>query len=98
MCWRVSRGCWCCRATSISGLPARRSFPLQDGEVRVVSVVSAKAEVDGRKVALGVALEQPLAELLAQLEQSAPVALSSAAKVRTLSGGGAASGAKFVKP
>ncbi len=78
-----------------SGAPV---FSMQDGELRVVSVVSAKAEVDGRKVALGVALEQPLAELLAQLEQSAPVALSSAAKVRTLSGGGAASGAKFVKP
>ena len=43
--------------------------------MRVVSVVSAKAEVDGRKVALGVPLEQPLAELLAALEQTAPVAL-----------------------
>ncbi len=54
-----------------------------------MSIVSAKAEVDGRKVALGVALEQPLAELRARLDETAPVSLNSAAKVRTLSGGGA---------
>jgi len=33
-----------------------------------VSVVSAKAEVDGREVALGVALEQPLADLMSAIE------------------------------
>ena len=94
-----SRRCWCCPATSISDPPARRSFRCADGVARVVSVISAKAEVDGRKVALGVPLEQPLAELLAAAgRQTAPVALSSAAKVRTLSGGSAAAGAKFVKP
>ena len=67
-----------------SGAPV---FAMRDGVPQVVSVVSAKAEVEGEKVALGVALEQPLAELMARLDQTAPVALSSAAKVRTLSGG-----------
>ena len=81
-----------------SGAPI---FAMRDGVPQVVSVVSAKAEVEGEKVALGVALEQPLHELLARLDQTAPVALSTAAKVRTLSGGAASSGtgsAKFVKP
>ncbi len=81
-----------------SGAPI---FAMRDGVPQVVSVVSAKAEVDGEKVALGVALEQPLEDLMTRLDQTAPVALSTAAKVRTLSGGAASNGsgsAKFVKP
>lgn len=45
-----------------SGAPI---FAMLDGEPRIVSVVSAKAEVRGRPVSLGTALERPLAELLA---------------------------------
>ncbi len=38
------------------------------GEWRIVSVVSAKAELDGRKVSLGVVLDGPLADLRAALD------------------------------
>jgi V8-like Glu-specific endopeptidase len=81
-----------------SGAPV---FAMRDGVPQVVSVVSAKAEVDGRKVALGVALEQPLQEVMARLDQTAPAVLGTAAKVRILSGGAASTGtgnAKFVRP
>lgn len=47
-----------------SGAPI---FTFKDGVARVVSVVSAKAQLDGRSVSLGVALEEPLAELRAQM-------------------------------
>lgn len=81
-----------------SGAPV---FSMRGEVPKVVSVVSAKAEVEGQKVALGVALEEPLADLMAALEQTAPVALKAGAGVRTLSGGAAASGrggAKFIQP
>lgn len=55
---------------------------------RIVSVISAKAESDGRKIALGVGIESALPLLKTALGIGAP------GKVRLLSGGGA----KFVKP
>lgn len=76
-----------------SGAPI---FSFRDGVARVVSVVSAKAEVEGQKVALGVALEQPLADLMAALDQSDPAFLNVGSQIRTLSG--SSGGAKFVKP
>lgn len=77
-----------------SGAPI---FSIKDGVARIVSVVSAKADVEGKKVALGTALQEPLAVVMAELaKESGPVALSGA-KVNTLSGGNAM-GAKFVKP
>lgn len=42
-------------------------FVIDDGQPKIVSVVSAKAVVDNRKVALGASLGTPLEELLAQL-------------------------------
>lgn len=76
-----------------SGAPvlARR-----DGEWRIVSVVSAKAELDGQKVALGVVLSGPMAALEAALD--APAIGRGGVRIR--SGGGAlgGSGAKFVSP
>lgn len=80
-----------------SGAPI---FSVRDGVARVVSVVSAKAEVEGRNVALGTALAGPLEDLRRELAAADPV-LHRPGKVRTLSGGAAASGtggAKFVKP
>lgn len=53
-----------------SGAPI---FKIEDGEARIVSVVSAKAEVRGRPVSLGTALERPLAELLALRDGAEPV-------------------------
>ncbi len=41
-----------------------------EGVARVVSVISAKAEMEGRKVALAVPLEVPLAILRAELAQA----------------------------
>lgn len=76
-----------------SGAPI---FSFRDGIARIVSVVSAKAEVEGQKVALGVALEQPLADLMAALDQSDPAFLHVGSSVRTLSG--TSGGAKFIKP
>ena len=76
-----------------SGAPV---FSMRDGVARIVSVVSAKAEVDGQKVALGVALEQPLADLMAALDAPDPSFLHVGSTIRTLSGG--THGAKFVKP
>ena len=77
-----------------SGAPI---FTVRDGVARVVSVVSAKAELDGRKIALGTSLERPLADLRAALgADSLPKH-----GVRLLSGGGAgtsSNGAKFMRP
>ncbi|MFM2389486.1 MAG: hypothetical protein RLZZ437_1041 [Pseudomonadota bacterium] len=75
-----------------SGAPV---FSFKDGVARVVSVVSAKAQLEGQAVSLGVALDEPLAELRAQmLEQGAGTA--GRAGVRVLSGGNAL-GAKFMQ-
>lgn len=77
-----------------SGAPV---FSIRDGVARVVSVISAKAEIEGRKVALAVTLAAPLQELRATLAASHPDARQGVAGVRVLSGG-QDGGAKFVKP
>ena len=75
-----------------SGAPI---FTFKDGVPRVVSVVSAKAQLEGQSVSLGVALEEPLAELRAQMAADS-AGLSGRGGVRVLSGGGAL-GAKFLQ-
>jgi V8-like Glu-specific endopeptidase len=80
-----------------SGAPV---FAARDGETRVVSVISAKAEFAGKKVALAVPLERPLAELMAAMAADAGAGHATPG-VRVISGGDAASGgggAKFVTP
>lgn len=80
-----------------SGAPV---FSLLDGRVQVVSVISAKAEVEGRKVAVSVPLAVPLAILMQELEATRPGA-ASGTTVTILSGGqadGQSGGAKFVRP
>lgn len=77
-----------------SGAPV---FSIRDGVAQVVSVISAKAEVDGKKVALAVPLAEPLAALLAALESSKTDSGMKSGGVRVLSGGNG-NGAKFVKP
>ena len=76
-----------------SGAPV---FSTIDGVARVVSVISAKAEVDGRKVSLAVPLAVPLAALREALQASRP-AKAGTGNVSIISGG-QGSGAKFVKP
>jgi len=81
-----------------SGAPI---LSIRDGVARVVSVVSAKAEVDGKPVALGTLLDEPLRVLRDELGSDGSLALRSVPGVRMLSGGLAGNstgGAKFVKP
>lgn len=77
-----------------SGAPV---FTFQDGVARVVSVVTAKAETGGRKVALAAPVAEPLEVLRAALESSKSGVAAGARSVRLLSGG-TGDGAKFVKP
>ena len=76
-----------------SGAPV---FSMRDGEVRIVSVVSAKAEMNKKLVALGTAMTVPLGELMAAIQNGTAVSTKSLPKVRML--GSTAGGAKFVKP
>lgn len=79
-----------------SGAPI---FEMIDGEPKIVSVVSAKAEMGGKKVALGSEMERPFAELSAAYAASA----DSFQRVTPVAGAhvvgsSAKSSAKFVKP
>ena len=77
-----------------SGAPI---FTMKDGVPQIVSVVSAKAEADGKKVSLGTALEAPLAVVMAEMAKENRAVSVAGSKIGTLSGG-KASGAKFIKP
>lgn len=77
-----------------SGAPV---FTIDNGVARVVSVISAKAEVDGRKVAIAVPLAGPLGVLRAALENSRGDRIGKTPSVSMISGGTGA-GAKFVRP
>lgn len=77
-----------------SGAPI---FSIKDGVARIVSVVSAKAEVEGRPVALGTALAGPLTELRAVLT-GAVLPVSGQVYRRGAGEGAVSGGAKFVRP
>jgi protease YdgD len=77
-----------------SGAPV---FSITDGVARVVSVISAKAEIDGRKVSLAVPLAAPLGVLRAALADTRRPGRVGTGTVSVLSGG-QDSGAKFIKP
>ena len=77
-----------------SGAPI---FVLRDGVAKVVSVVSAKATVEGQDVALGTSLAEPLVALRAELSAEQGQSRNGTSGVRMLSGG-TGGGAKFVKP
>jgi hypothetical protein len=76
-----------------SGAPV---FRMKDGVAQVVSVISAKAEVEGKRVSLGSALQIPLALLMDTMKTSAG-GRGDVAHVQILSGG-LGGGAKFIKP
>lgn len=80
-----------------SGAPI---FTFQDGEAHIVSVVSAKATVEGERVSLGTALGAPLATLQAELVAGNGVFLDTSADgARHKVGENTReTGAKFVKP
>ncbi|MCL4067316.1 trypsin-like serine protease [Pseudomonas sp. GX19020] len=67
-----------------SGAPV---FALRDGRPEVVAVISAKADYNGEKVALAVAVDAPLQRLRDELGLDLPG--RGAAGVRVISGGGA---------
>ncbi|WP_299139540.1 trypsin-like serine protease [uncultured Tateyamaria sp.] len=73
-----------------SGAPI---FVVHDGEPHIVSVVSAKAEVDGEAVSLGTSLGAPLARLQAEM-----VAQKGVITQRVQAGARNDTGAKFLKP
>ncbi|RKT27780.1 V8-like Glu-specific endopeptidase [Roseovarius halotolerans] len=75
-----------------SGAPI---FSFEGGAPRVVSVVSAMAEMDGRKVSLGTQLEGPLAELLPMLDENS---VTPQPRRMFTTGGRRDTGAKFAKP
>ncbi len=73
-----------------SGAPV---FKVQNGRAHIVSVVSAMANVAGKKIALGTSLTQPLNDLLAAFNSAAP------AQAGIIQGGQQSdTGAKFVRP
>jgi protease YdgD len=74
-----------------SGAPVFRIGP---NGVEIVSVVSAKADMQGQKVALGSGLDVPLKVLTKALKQQD----HRPGNVQVLSGGQASGSAKFVKP
>lgn len=80
-----------------SGAPI---FALRDGEPRIVSVVSAKARIGDRPVALGTDLAVPLAELRALMGEPDGAFGALRPKVRRVEAdeARAASGAKFLRP
>lgn len=76
-------------------------FSMQDGVPRIVSVVSAKAEMGGKPVSLGTALAGPLTELRAQLTGALhPMVGQVIRKGAGEAGvpGSAGGGAKFLRP
>ena len=80
-----------------SGAPI---FSFSDGTPRIVSVVSAKAEVGDQRVALGTDLEGPLTVLLADLAAGAGFDVPNAPRIGRIRVGDEKhqTGAKFVKP
>ncbi len=79
-----------------SGAPI---FKLQDGVPEIVSVVSAKAELDGIQVSLGAQMAEPLAELRAAFAQSEIPSRKGILGQSSLPQiGGSVGGAKFLKP
>lgn len=76
-----------------SGAPV---FMETEGQIRIVSVIAAKAQVEGETVALGSALEIPLRALMSQITAGG-VRGGVLGNVRVLSGGDGG-GAKFIKP
>ncbi len=77
-----------------SGAPI---FAMRDGVARVVSVISSKADYEGRNVALGTALEGPLQELRATLEAGSRP-FQQVDPSRRMLETGAGNSAKFLKP
>ena len=79
-----------------SGAPV---FHIQDGVAQIVSVVSAKAEFEGERVAIGTVLQAPLALLMQEYAAGGPLARTAPDTVRVLRPGERNdTGALFIRP
>jgi V8-like Glu-specific endopeptidase len=80
-----------------SGAPI---FALRNGVAEILSVVSAKADLNGEPVSIGVLLDGPLALLLASMDTADGLFLDGAPSAARVIVGGerAETGAKFVRP
>jgi len=67
-----------------SGAPV---FHIENGVAQIVSVISAKAELAGDRVAIGTMLQAPLAALMAQLTAGGPLERGAPDTVRVLRSG-----------
>uniref|UniRef100_A4WP07 Serine protease n=1 Tax=Cereibacter sphaeroides (strain ATCC 17025 / ATH 2.4.3) TaxID=349102 RepID=A4WP07_CERS5 len=76
-----------------SGAPV---FTMREGAPRLVSVVSAKAELHGRPIALGTDIEDPLEDVLAEFDRGDGLIRRVQPLVRMERAG--SGGAKFVRP
>jgi V8-like Glu-specific endopeptidase len=76
-----------------SGSPV---FMMRDGETRIASVVSAMAQVDGRKVALGTSLQGPLSALLTHFAALGPARPGGSQRLISI-GERNDTGAKFIR-
>ena len=72
----------------------------QDGVARIVSVISAKAEINGRHVSLGTDLEKPLLDLMALMAHQETDFGADPAQARVMRIGehDKSGGARFVRP
>ena len=80
-----------------SGAPV---FAMRDGRPRIVAVVSAIGQVEGREVSFAMDIERPLAEAMAALRNGVGVFPTAITSARRLAVGSERSigGARFVKP
>ncbi len=80
-----------------SGAPV---FAIEDGVARIVSVVSAKAEASGWRVALGTSIAGPLQVLMQELDALPGGGSSGPRRIRRIgqTAGRQQSGAKFLRP
>ncbi len=71
-----------------------------DGIARIVSVISAKGDIDGQRVSMGTSLEQPLFDLRTMMAAEEAVLAAEPPKVRVLRPENARdrTGAKFLRP
>jgi len=77
-----------------SGSPV---FIVRDGETRIASVVSAMAQVDGEKVALGTSLDGPLSTLLSHFAAFGPARPGGTQRLISVGGERNDTGAKFIR-
>ncbi|MEM6896116.1 MAG: trypsin-like serine protease [Pseudomonadota bacterium] len=78
-----------------SGAPV---FTFENGEPRIASVISAKAEVQGQPVSLGTGLESQVETLMGELDAGKGVFQEAPPQIRRVGETRTTGGAKFIRP